>query len=699
MKIRFISMLLALVMVLGMMPMLALGVSAAGFSITEPDNDTFISKSDAPTLKWSRVSGAAGYRVTVYNATAGEDIIRNKWTTSRSLSLSDLVEDVDGYPLLKIWVGAMASKGDDAALTSLEQDIVWVSLAEAPDVTLNAPKNVDEDSASFTLNIVKNYGSAISDAGVYISTTKSIDDADKFPVWGVKSEGSMTVGVGSLESGTKYYCWAYAKNGVGESISFRKSFTTKKAGPAHSPIEDSRETTRVPEETTWIPEETTRAPEETTWIPEETTWIPEETVKEPAETKEAITVTPNKPVIGLNAKRQAVVDRAYAWYNKTWTLTADLTLWHRTNKTGVTVEKGTVVRGIPYTQVSCKYSIDSSLPEKLDYFALSDSKRYSHKENVYCSGVLGYRDAPEFGAECVQLVYDAWYHGDAAIGKRDTKDTWFKIVGDNKNRGIVEEITWGEVLPGDALGKSSHIRLVVEVNDNNTPSIYTDDEFKVIEQTSAYLSQTNIGTTEYTYTYASLVKEGYVPYRYNKLDEVDGDTPYTDVKKSAWYYEDVKYVTERELMNGVSSTRFAPDDTTNRAMLVTVLWRLEGEPSVKNSARFSDVLASAWYADAVNWAYTSGIVDGYGNGKFGPMDSLTREQVVTIMYRYSAYKGDAATLHSADLRAYTYSTWAVSYVFWAHCTGLFDDIGTNINNLKGTASRAELAAYLRRLCK
>ena len=220
----------------------------------------------------------------------------------------------------------------------------------------------------------------------------------------------------------------------------------------------------------------------------------------------------------LSSKRQAVVDRAYAWYNSTWTLTQPLVLWHNpASSSGITIPAGTTVRGIPYTQFNCLYSIDGTLPGSTDYFSLDESSTYATVVNTYCPGVQSNRTAPKYGAECVQLVYDAWYHGDDSIGKRDV--SWSLIIGDNKKRGLVDEIEYSAIQPGDALAISSHIRLVVGVNDNNTPDDCTDDSYEIIEQTTSYLSTSNIGTSKATYTYTQLNNGGYVPYRYNKLDD------------------------------------------------------------------------------------------------------------------------------------------------------------------------------------
>ena len=182
----------------------------------------------------------------------------------------------------------------------------------------------------------------------------------------------------------------------------------------------------------------------------------------------------------------------------------------------------------------------------------------------------------------------------------------------------------------------------------------------------------------------------------------DHDCPakqFADVDQSAWYHEAVDYAVENGLMNGVAADKFQPNGVTTRAMLVTILYRLEKEPAVSGKNPFADVKADQWYTDAVLWANANGIVKGYGNGKFGPADTLTREQFATILHRYAAYKG-YDTSKRAALTAYTdaatISPWAKDAMQWANAEELI--IGRTETTLapKGSATRAEAAAILMR---
>ena len=172
--------------------------------------------------------------------------------------------------------------------------------------------------------------------------------------------------------------------------------------------------------------------------------------------------------------------------------------------------------------------------------------------------------------------------------------------------------------------------------------------------------------------------------------------PYNDVDTDDWFYDDVLYVTLKDLMNGTGNGKFSPEITTDRAMLVTVLWRLEGCPVVDSSVDFDDVADGLWYSDAIDWASANGIVNGYGDGKFGPTDQITREQIMAILNRYAAYKNWTDDTALPMIPQYNCSIWAENNVIWADMNGLLNGLGVDITDMTAKASRAELAAYLAR---
>lgn len=140
----------------------------------------------------------------------------------------------------------------------------------------------------------------------------------------------------------------------------------------------------------------------------------------------------------------------------------------------------------------------------------------------------------------------------------------------------------------------------------------------------------------------------YQRYAYANIYDVLA-LPYQDVQQSDWYYSAVSFAYYNGLMNGVADTLFDPNGTMTRAMLVTVLWRLDGG-SADGSSPYTDVPEGTWYTDGVIWATENGIVNGVGNGKFDPNGTVTREQIATILYRYAAYRGvDVSDRASLDL--------------------------------------------------
>lgn len=173
--------------------------------------------------------------------------------------------------------------------------------------------------------------------------------------------------------------------------------------------------------------------------------------------------------------------------------------------------------------------------------------------------------------------------------------------------------------------------------------------------------------------------------------------PFVDVQPDDWYIDVVKYALENGLMTGVSETEFAPDLATTRGMVASVLYRLEGGPEAED-AGFSDVSADAWYADAVNWAASVGVVAGYGDA-FGANDAITREQLAAILCNYAAYKGEDVS-SGAALDGYSdaasVSDWAGESVEWAVAEGLLSGVTNNELAPQGSAARAQVAAMLQR---
>ena len=156
-------------------------------------------------------------------------------------------------------------------------------------------------------------------------------------------------------------------------------------------------------------------------------------------------------------------------------------------------------------------------------------------------------------------------------------------------------------------------------------------------------------------------------------------------------------------MNGVSEDRFSPDDELTRAMLVTTLWRLAGQPVVNYLMQFEDVPQDEWYSEAVRWAAAEGIVLGYGDGIFGTNDSITREQLATILYRYEQYLGGGFTgMWMFPLRyddAEAVADWAYEAICWLTMKDIYITNEDTLLEPGEKATRAETAAFLCRFCK
>jgi len=180
------------------------------------------------------------------------------------------------------------------------------------------------------------------------------------------------------------------------------------------------------------------------------------------------------------------------------------------------------------------------------------------------------------------------------------------------------------------------------------------------------------------------------------------DTPvcqFRDVATTAYYYSAVQEMADRGLFNGVNRYTFQPDGTMTRAMLVTVLWRLAGQPEVAGSSVFTDVASDSYYAEAVAWAYEKGITKGVEDTLFAPNSTLTREQLATFLYRYAEKMGYNISA-SDKLRDFTdvsqASSYAVTALRWAVGAGIIKGISETALSPGGSALRCQMAVMLSR---
>ena len=200
-------------------------------------------------------------------------------------------------------------------------------------------------------------------------------------------------------------------------------------------------------------------------------------------------------------------------------------------------------------------------------------------------------------------------------------------------------------------------------------------------------------------TYTFTMPSGQVKVEVTFVESQPEPLPFTDVAEGDWFHDAVRYVYDNGLMDGVGDGQFAPNATTNRAMVVTILYRLAGEPDVSGDLGFTDVEPGLWYSNAVAWAAQKGIVNGISETEFSPSGDLTREQLAAILYRYAACQGYDVS-QRADLSGFgdaeSISGYAQEALSWAHAQGLVLGFEDGSLRPQGNASRAQIAAVLMR---
>ena len=217
------------------------------------------------------------------------------------------------------------------------------------------------------------------------------------------------------------------------------------------------------------------------------------------------------------------------------------------------------------------------------------------------------------------------------------------------------------------------------------------------------------------YDFSKAVTKGFTLYA-KWVEDTAGDIPddshntdahkcpsreFDDLDITQWYHYDTDYVLENGIFKGVSEKIFEPDSAQTRAMMVTVLYRAEGEPATNRSIPFADIDMSAYYANAVIWAQQNGIVKGISETEFAPDDSITREQIAAIMYRYAQYKGyDISVGENTNILSYDdfaqISEYAITAMQWAVGSGIIKGKSASTLNPQDFATRAEKAAMLHR---
>ena len=301
-------------------------------------------------------------------------------------------------------------------------------------------------------------------------------------------------------------------------------------------------------------------------------------------------------------------------------------------------------------------------------------------------------------------TFEGWYDGSSRVSspykvmKDVTLTAEWDYNGSSSSSGStrytvsVEDTDNGsvEVSPTRA-SKGSTVTVTVKPDEG-----YELDELTVTDKNGDSVKLTDKGDGKYTFQMpASKVT---VEAVFTAVEPEPEGLPFTDVTSGDWFYDAVAYVYDKGMMEGTTDTTFAPAMNLTRSMIAQVLYNLEERPEAPGAAGFPDVAAGAWYADAVNWAAARGIVKGYDTGAFGPEDSVTREQLAAILYRYAQAKGYDTTQGGMAVREFSdsasISDWAQEAMAWAVNAQVLSGKGNGVLDPQGTATRAEVAQML-----
>ena len=301
-------------------------------------------------------------------------------------------------------------------------------------------------------------------------------------------------------------------------------------------------------------------------------------------------------------------------------------------------------------------------------------------------------------------TFEGWYDGSSRVSSpyKVTKDViltaeWdyngsSSSSGSTRYTVSVEDTDNGSVkVSPTRASKGSTVTVTVKPDEG-----YELDKLTVTDKNGDSVKLTDKGDGKYTFKMpASKVT---VEAVFTAVEPEPEGLPFTDVTSGDWFYDAVAYVYDKGMMEGTTDTTFAPTMNLTRSMIAQVLYNLEERPEAPGAAGFPDVAAGAWYADAVNWAAARGIVKGYDTGAFGPEDSVTREQLAAILYRYAQAKGYDTTQGGMAVREFSdsasISDWAQEAMAWAVNAQVLSGKGNGVLDPQGTATRAEVAQML-----
>ena len=276
------------------------------------------------------------------------------------------------------------------------------------------------------------------------------------------------------------------------------------------------------------------------------------------------------------------------------------------------------------------------------------------------------------------------------------------VIGDSSSTPTYSVILPGRVEGGTVTAKKSYAEEGETFRFTVTPDEGWElDTLSVTDNRGTELDVKYEGDSVYSFKMPARRVEIQVSFR-----EIPPESlPFTDIADNAWYADAVRYVYKHGLMAGTSATTFAPDVTTSRAMIATILWRMAGSPVVNYAMNYTDVAQDQWYSEAIRWATSEGVVTGYGNGLFGTNDPITREQLATMLWRYAQSEGyDVSVGESTNILSYTdvadLADYAIAAMQWAVGAGIINGTGDGSTlSPQGQATRAQAAVMLMRFCE
>ena len=348
------------------------------------------------------------------------------------------------------------------------------------------------------------------------------------------------------------------------------------------------------------------------------------------------------------------------------------------------VKSGKTIKLEQAVAADTKVTVAKSINFKVD----TNGKTFNAAKNIVAGSNTTVKVTGESSLYTYEFTYTKPSSGGSSGGSSSGKTT-YKVTTSAVNNGGVN------ASPSSA-EKGAVITITLSPDKG-----YKLDKLTVTDGSGKTVSTVKKSDTVYTFTMpASAVKVG---VSYVKATETPSETKFNDVSANDWFASAVDYVTGKGMMNGTADNTFSPKANTTRGMVVTVLYRLENQPST-SAASFTDVASGAYYANAVAWANANGIVSGYGSGKFGPNDKVTREQLAAILYRYAQYKKyDVSVGEDTNILSYndaqSISSYAIPAIQWACGAGVVTGKSGSKLDPKGNATRAEVAAMLMRFCE